>query len=121
MEQGQVYRINFTLQPGGVIKGKVTDAGGRPLQDGDVFYQDGNTSYGVSIDRDGTYRIEGLAPGQYKVSVMTGDKEVSRDVTGRCRQGSGRGFCDKIDKVSKREAEISYSHTGLTLYSGEKK
>jgi hypothetical protein len=61
-----------------VIKGKVTDAGGRPLQDGDVFYKEGAASYGVSIDRDGTYRIEGLTPGQYKVSVMTGDKEVSR-------------------------------------------
>ena len=78
VEQGRVYRLNFTLQPGGVIKGKVTDAGGRPLQEGDVFYQEGTTSYGVSIDRDGTYKIEGLAPGQYKVSVMTGEKEFSR-------------------------------------------
>ena len=30
-EQGQVYRLNFTLSPGGVIKGKVVDAAGRPL------------------------------------------------------------------------------------------
>jgi hypothetical protein len=80
VEQGQVYRINFTLQPGSVIRGKVTDGSGRPVQDGDVFYKDGNTSYGVSIDRDGTYKIEGLAPGHYKVSVMLGDKEVSRSV-----------------------------------------
>jgi len=79
-ELGQVYRLNFTLQPGGVIKGKVTDAGGRPLQDGDVFYQDGATSFGVPIDRDGTYRIEGLAPGPYKVSVMSGEKNVSHNV-----------------------------------------
>ncbi len=78
VEQGRVYRLNFTLQPGGVIKGKVIDAGGRPLQEGDVFYKEGNASYGVSIDRDGTYKIEGLAPGQYKVSVMTGEKEFSR-------------------------------------------
>ena len=42
--------------------------------------RDGTTSYGVPIDRDGTYRIEGLAPGQYKVSVMIGEKEVSHDV-----------------------------------------
>jgi hypothetical protein len=79
-ELGQVYRLNFTLQPGGVIKGKVTDAGGRPLQDGDVFYQDGAASFGVPIDRDGTYRIEGLAPGPYKVSVMSGEQKVSHDV-----------------------------------------
>jgi len=77
-EQGQVYRLNFTLPPGGVIKGRVVDAAGRPLQDGDVFYREGITSYGVPIDRDGTYRIEGLAPGQYKISVMIGEKEVSR-------------------------------------------
>ncbi len=78
VEQGRVYQINFVLQPGGVIKGKVVDLSGRPLQDGDVFYKDGNTSYGVSIDRDGTYKIEGLAPGRYKVSVIAGSKEVSR-------------------------------------------
>jgi hypothetical protein len=77
-DRGQVYKMNFTLLPGGVIKGKVTDAGGRPLQDGDVFYKEGAASYGVSIDRDGTYRIEGLTPGQYKISVMVGDREVSR-------------------------------------------
>ena len=81
VEQGQVYRLNFSLQPGGVIKGKVIDSGGRPVQDGDVFYRDGSTSYGVSIDRDGTYKIEGLAPGQYKVSAVIGDKEISRTVT----------------------------------------
>jgi outer membrane usher protein FimD/PapC len=78
VEQGRVYRLNFTLHPGGVIKGKVIDSTGRPLRDGDVFYKDGNTSYGVPIDQDGTYRIEGLAPGQYRVTVMAADKEVAR-------------------------------------------
>ena len=73
-----MYRLNFTLQPGGVIKGRVTDAAGRPIQDGDVFYKDANASYGVPIDRDGTYRIEGLTPGQYPVTVMVGDRRVSR-------------------------------------------
>jgi hypothetical protein len=77
VEQGQVYSTNFTLRPGGVIRGKVVDAFGKPLQDGDVFYQDGNTSFGVPIEQNGTYRIEGLAPGQYKISVMAGEKKVS--------------------------------------------
>jgi hypothetical protein len=77
-EPGQVYRINFALQPGGVIRGKVVDPSGGPVRDGDVFYREGDTSFGVPIDRDGTYRIEGLAPGQYKVSVTIGDREVSR-------------------------------------------
>jgi hypothetical protein len=78
VEQGRAYKLDYTLQPGGVIKGKVIDSSGRPLQDGDVFYREGNTSFGVPIERDGTFRIEGLTPGQYKVSVMIGDKEVSR-------------------------------------------
>lgn len=77
VEQGQVYKLNFTLQPGGIIKGRVIYSSGKPLEDGDVFYRDGKTSFGVPIDKDGTYRIEGLAPGQYKLSVMLGDKEIS--------------------------------------------
>jgi hypothetical protein len=81
VERGQVYRLNFTLKTGGMIKGRVMDAVGRPVQEGDVFYKDGNASYGVPIDRDGTYRIEGLAPGQYRVTVMAGDREVSRTVS----------------------------------------
>jgi hypothetical protein len=78
IEQGRAYRLNFTLGPGGTIRGRVVDAGKRPVPEGDVFYRDGDTSYGVSIDRDGTYRIEGLAPGQYTVTVMLGDKNVSQ-------------------------------------------
>jgi hypothetical protein len=50
------------------------------VQDGDVFYKEGSTSYGVPIERDGVYRIEGLAPGPYKVTVMLGDKEASHTV-----------------------------------------
>ncbi len=78
--QGSILKINFTLHPGGVVKGKVTNAGGSPVQNGDVFYKDGNTSYGVPIDRDGIYIIEGLSPGQYTISVVIGDNEVSRAV-----------------------------------------
>jgi hypothetical protein len=77
-DEGRVYQRDFILPPGGIIKGKVLDAGGRPAQDGDVFYKDGSTSFGVPIEKDGAYRIEGLAPGQYKVSVMLGDRESSR-------------------------------------------
>ena len=76
----QVYTLNMTLQPGGVIKGKVVDVNGRPASDGDVFYRDGTMSYGVPVEHDGTYRIEGLAPGQYSVSYTQGEKRVSRVV-----------------------------------------
>jgi protocatechuate 3,4-dioxygenase beta subunit len=77
IEPGQVHKMNFTLKPGGVIKGRVFNSSGRPVQDGDVFYRDGKTSFGVPLDKDGSYKIEGLAPGQYKVTVMIGHKELS--------------------------------------------
>ncbi|OGW50980.1 MAG: hypothetical protein A2078_09155 [Nitrospirae bacterium GWC2_57_9] len=75
IEQGITYPRDFTLHPGGVIKGRVRDSAGRPLQDGDVFYREGSTSFGVPINNDGTYRIEGLTPGQYRISVTQGDKD----------------------------------------------
>jgi len=78
-DKGKVYQLNFTLQPGGVIKGRVTDSRGQAVKEGDVFYKEGTTSYGVTIDRDGSYKIEGLAPGLYAVSVIIGEKNVSRN------------------------------------------
>lgn len=80
IDQGMVYRHDFTLPPGGVIRGKVIDGTGRAVQEGDVFYRAGDTSYGVPIDHDGTYRIEGLAPGTYDLSVTVGDRNVSHRV-----------------------------------------
>ena len=80
IEQGKVYRKDFILASGGVIKGKVVDGAGKALPEGDVFYREGTTSFGVPVDRDGSYRIEGLTPGQYKVSVMIGEKNVSHQV-----------------------------------------
>ena len=77
VETAKTYRINFTLQPGGVIRGKVVDAKGLPVKEGDVFYRDGNMSYGVPLEPDGTYRIEGLAPGQFSVSFTQGEKRIS--------------------------------------------
>jgi hypothetical protein len=85
VEQGRVYKVNVTLPPGGVIKGRVVDAAGRAVTEGDVFYREGRTSYGVSLDRTGTYVLEGLSPGRYTVSVVLGDKEVSR--TGEAAAG----------------------------------
>lgn len=80
VEQGKTYRKDFILAPGGVIRGAVYDAQGRKLQEGDVFYRDGNTSFGVPVEQDGTYRIEGLSPGEYSLSFMEGEKTISRTV-----------------------------------------
>ncbi len=78
--RGNVYQTNFSLLPGGTIRGKVTDGSGKTVEDGDVFYREGRTSFGVPIERDGTYRIDGLIPGDYKLSVTVGDRSVSRSV-----------------------------------------
>jgi hypothetical protein len=92
---GQVYRQDYTLYPGGVIKGKVLDAAGNPAQEGDVFYREGTTSLGVPIDRDGTYRIEGLTPGRYTVTVMVGEKESGRQVSVEAGKESVQDFTIK--------------------------
>ncbi len=92
VKPGMVYRKDFSLAPGGVIKGRAVDAAGRPLQDGDVFYLDGRTSYGVPLDRDGSYRIEGLSPGRYKVSVTAGEKSVTRTVAVQAGMESVQDF-----------------------------
>lgn len=78
VQTGQVYHLNFKLEPGGSVTGKVLDSANKPVSEGDVFYRDGDTSFGVPIDRNGTYTIEGLAPGEYKISVMLGEKTVSQ-------------------------------------------
>ena len=95
IEEGKVYRKDFILAPGGVIKGKVVDVAGRALQEGDVFYRDGNTSFGVPLDTDGTYRIEGLAPGQYKVTVTAGEKSYSQQVQVEAGKESVQDFMVK--------------------------
>ncbi len=80
IEQGKTYHKDFALSPGGVIRGKVTGSDGKSFTEGDVFYRDGTTSFGIPIDQDGTYRIEGLAPGQYNLTVTAGDRTVTGKV-----------------------------------------
>ncbi len=81
IETGKVYQRDFTLSPGGVIRGRVVDGSGRPVGEGDVFYRSGDTSFGAPVDRDGSYRIEGLAPGQYQITAVVGEKRISKNVS----------------------------------------
>lgn len=78
-----VEGIDFELVRGGVITGKVTDADGQPLieehinlvpvdqrnQRGPVY----PTSVNFQTDDRGIYRIFGIRPGRYKVSIGEGD------------------------------------------------
>lgn len=82
-EGEHVEGIDFELVRGGVITGKVTDADGQPLieehinltpvdqrnQRGPVY----PTSVNFLTDDRGIYRIFGIRPGRYKVSIGEGD------------------------------------------------
>lgn len=72
-----IERIDFTLTPGGVITGRVTDIEGRPLIATSVYCHrlnergepDGSSSANSATDDRGIYRIYGLPAGNYIVSV----------------------------------------------------
>lgn len=83
-EGENVQGIDFSLVRGGVITGKVTDADGRPVIEErlSILPLDQNTQpiqmygpgvSGLQTDDRGVYRIYGLAPGRYKVSVGIAD------------------------------------------------
>ncbi len=84
-----VEGVNFSLTPGGVITGQVTDAEGQPLvaERVSLFYVDEtgmrltpvvrNTAMFETDDR-GVYRLFGLPAGHYKVSVGQGGAAVVR-------------------------------------------
>ena len=74
-----ITKIDFALVRGGVITGRITDAQGHPLigERVNIALKDGPADAGpqmtgISInqtDDRGIYRVYGLSPGEYKVSV----------------------------------------------------
>lgn len=75
-EGENVENMNFSMVPGGVITGKVTDADGKPLIEQyvmvypiDATVTDGRWDGNLHTDDRGIYRAFGLRPGKYKVSV----------------------------------------------------
>jgi protocatechuate 3,4-dioxygenase beta subunit len=81
-EGENVEDINFELVRGGVITGKVVDAEGHPLVEEGVSLQAADRRnqsgpptallMGFRTDDRGVYRIFGIRPGRYKVSVGQG-------------------------------------------------
>ena len=81
-----VQDVDFSLERGGVITGRVTDTGGRPVveerltlvpvdQNKQTLQNYGPVmSNGAQTDDRGVYRIYGLAPGQYKISIGRDDE-----------------------------------------------
>jgi uncharacterized protein (DUF2141 family) len=68
-----VENVDITLNRGGVITGKVTDADGRPVVEEQVFFSatESRLPYFRTIltDDRGVYRAFGLPPGRYTVSA----------------------------------------------------
>lgn len=96
-----VEQIDFTLVRGGVITGRVTDADGRPVigehlrlkaaeQNNRRRLQFSFNPFLYETDDRGIYRIYGIPPGRYLVSVGEGGED------GMVRTGFGRsGFYPK--------------------------
>ena len=76
-EGESVEDINFTMVPGGVITGKISDADGKPLIEQYVYVMPADIGQfrGVRFegpqrtDDRGIYRVFGLRPGKYRVHI----------------------------------------------------
>ena len=70
-----VENVDITLNRGGVITGKVTDADGRPVVEEQIFFSATESRLPylrmVRTDDRGVYRAFGLPPGRYTVSAGT--------------------------------------------------
>lgn len=93
VDQGEaITKMDFTLMRGGVITGRITDAEGRPIigERVNVTTEVTPVIHQISMfdgprnktDDRGIYRIYGLAPGSYKISVGQAASSASVSVMG---------------------------------------
>lgn len=79
----EVKEIDFKIEPGGVITGRVTDADGNPVIGEPVLAAPAEETMGpprfnfdqrdMMTDDRGVYRLFGLPPGRYRVSIGRAD------------------------------------------------
>ncbi|HEY6230713.1 MAG TPA: carboxypeptidase-like regulatory domain-containing protein [Pyrinomonadaceae bacterium] len=92
-ENEDVQGIDFSLEPGGVITGKVTDADGRPVIEEHITLSPEGEIKGrgqmpvpgaerVLTDDRGIYRIYGVPEGRYKISAGVADDDPNFDPRG---------------------------------------
>ena len=64
-----------TLQPWGVLTGRVVDAEGEPAAEGDILSVADRHGTDQKIGRDGRFRIEGLIPGKpYDLQLLSRER-----------------------------------------------
>lgn len=102
-EGENIEGIDFDLLRGGVITGKITDADGHPIVEEGVNLLSVDSSRSpshlrVQTDDRGIYRIFGIRPGRYKVSV--GQESVYRGV-GRGRRALPITFYPEAREAAK--------------------
>jgi len=65
----EAKKLDFVLEPGGVIFGRVTDASGRGLSGVYVYLWQGGSGKGYPADEDGNYKVIGCPAGTQRLSA----------------------------------------------------
>ena len=65
----EAKEVNFQMEPGGEIHGKVVDQQGRPIAQATVYAWIGGHASGYPTDANGNYRFPGLKPDKYTFTV----------------------------------------------------
>jgi protocatechuate 3,4-dioxygenase beta subunit len=118
-EGEDVQEVDFSLERGGVIAGRVTDAAGRPVVEEQLTLVTADQNKqnqqmlgpglgsGAQTDDRGVYRIYGLVPGQYKISVGR-DNDTYYSTTGVGRVAYKRTFYpDATDPAQAKVIEVT--------------
>ena len=118
-EGEDVQEVDFSLERGGVIAGRVTDAAGRPVVEEQLTLVTADQNKqnqqmlgpglgsGAQTDDRGVYRIYGLVPGQYKISVGR-DNDTYYSTTGVGRVAYKRTFYpDATDPAEAKVIEVT--------------
>ena len=136
VELEQVYTVDFTLEVGGSIAGRVTDAAGNPVTEAWIYPQVWEPPY-YKVNENGEYIMTGLQPGMHTIAIdapgygdwyiYVNDQYVKRgtSVTVEVELGKttrvdftqrspGTGVVYDFEYASQAEAEAAgWSFTGL--------